>query len=207
MLPLNQREENQFLQNPKVQEAPLRSLIHARGWIEDVVYVDRMSGADAARPAYQRLMKDARRGLFQAVVVWRFDRFARSTKELINALEEFESLGIAFVSHQEAIDTSTPMGKVMFTIIAAFAEFERDIIRERIIAGLQHARSHGTKSGKPIGGQRKIFKRGEAIRLREEGHSYREISRRLKIALGTVHRACSTDVRGESGDSGRIQGL
>jgi DNA invertase Pin-like site-specific DNA recombinase len=88
---------------------------------------------------------------FDVVVVWRFDRFARSLKQLALALEEFRSLGIDFVSHEEALDTSTPMGKAIFTIIAAMAELERAIIRERVMAGLDHAQRNGTKSGKPIG--------------------------------------------------------
>ena len=96
-------------------------------------------------------LRDARRREFDVVVVWRFDRFARSVKQLVLALEEFRSLGIDFVSHQEALDTSTPMGKAMFTIIAAMAELERNIIRERVVAGLDHARRNGTKSGRPVG--------------------------------------------------------
>lgn len=195
--------ENKFLQNPKVQEEPLIKLVTSRNWATEEIYVDRMSGANSDRPAYKRLMKDARRGAFQAVVVWRFDRFARSSKELLNVLEEFRTLGITFVSHQEAIDTSTPIGKVMFTIIAAFAEFERDILRERIIAGLENARENGTKSGRPIGGQKKIFRRDEAIRLLGEGRSYREVARTLKVAVATLHRACSVNCQNESGDTGR----
>lgn len=190
-LPLKAREENQFLQNPKVQEAPLIALAGSRGWAVEEIYVDRMSGANAERPEYQRLMQDARRGQFQVVLVWRFDRFARSTKELIDALEEFRSIGVSFVSHQEAIDTSTPMGKMMFTMVAAFAEFERDIIRERIIAGLEHARENGTKSGKTIGGQPKVFRRDEVLRLYRSGYSYREIAAWMHIGLATVSRTVS----------------
>ena len=96
-------------------------------------------------------MRDARRGEFDTVVVWRFDRFARSVKQLVLALEEFRSLGIDFVSHQETLDTSTPMGKAMFTVIAAMAELERSMIRERVVAGLDYARRHGTRSGNPWG--------------------------------------------------------
>lgn len=89
------------------------------------------------------------------MVVWRFDRFARSVKQLVMALEEFRTLGIEFISHQEALDTSTPMGKAMFTIIAAMAELERSVIRERVMAGLEYARAHGTKSGRPVGRPKK----------------------------------------------------
>jgi DNA invertase Pin-like site-specific DNA recombinase len=91
-------------------------------------------------------LQDARRGAFDVVLVWRFDRFARSIEQLVLALAEFRTLGIDFVSAQEALDTSTPMGKAMFTIVGAIAELEHNVILERIMAGLEHARSRGTKS-------------------------------------------------------------
>jgi len=197
--------EDKFLQNPKVQLEPLIQLIKSRGWSyagaryktvsgtqemvsEPLIYEDRMSGASTSRPAYKRLIEDARRGLFQVVVVWRFDRFARSSKELLGALEEFRTLGIDFVSHQEAIDTSTPAGKMMFTIIAAFAEFEREIMRDRILSGLEYAAHHGTKSGKPIGGQRRIFNRDDVLMYHQNGLSVRAIAEKLGLSQGTVFR-------------------
>lgn len=199
--------EDKFLQNPKVQLEPLIKLVESRGWkfrafgnsifnpgserhsgSTALLYEDRMSGASTSRPAYKRLMEDARRGKFQVVVVWRFDRFARSSKELINALEEFRSLGIDFVSHQEAIDTSTPAGKMMFTIIAAFAEFEREIARDRILAGLEYARENGTKSGKAIGGQRLVFNRDDVLMYHQNGLSVRAIAKELGVSQGTVFR-------------------
>jgi DNA invertase Pin-like site-specific DNA recombinase len=106
-----------FNQNPAVQEQPLRELIVQRGWQLYRVYSDRASGAKERRPGLDALMADARRGAFDVVLVFRFDRLARSVKQLVLALEEFQLLGIDFVSHQEALDTSTPMGKAMFTII------------------------------------------------------------------------------------------
>ena len=109
-----------------------------RGWQLHHVYADRASGAKERRPGLDALMADARRGLFNVVLVWRFDRIARSVKQLDLALEEFRLLGINFVSCQEALDTSTPMGHAMFTIIAAMAQLEREIIHERVIAGLEH---------------------------------------------------------------------
>src|SRR6266705_27819 len=112
---------------------------------------DRAGGDKESRPGLDALMGDARRGAFNVVIVWRFDRFARSVKQLVLALEEFRSLGMDFVSHQEALDTSAPMGKAMFTIIAAMAELERSVIRERVVAGLEHARQYGTRSGRPVG--------------------------------------------------------
>jgi DNA invertase Pin-like site-specific DNA recombinase len=106
--------------------------------------------------------------------VWRFDRFARSIEQLVLALAEFRTLGIDFVSSQEALDTSTPMGKAMFTIIGAMAELERNVIRERVVAGIEHARVHGTKSGSAIGRPRAIFDRAAVVELRESGQSWRQ---------------------------------
>jgi DNA invertase Pin-like site-specific DNA recombinase len=177
-----------FEQDPAVQERPLRDLIAQRGWALYRVYSDRLSGAKEARPGLNALMADARRGAFDLVVVWRFDRFARSVKQLVLALEEFHSLGIDFISQQEALDTSTPVGRAMFTIIAAMAELERDVIRERTAAGLEYARQHGTKSGKPIGRPRAVFRRDQVLQLRTEGLSWREVARRLGIGEGTVRR-------------------
>jgi DNA invertase Pin-like site-specific DNA recombinase len=97
-------------------------------------------------------------GYFDVIIVWRFDRFARSVKQLVLGLEQFHALGIDFVSHQEALDTSTPMGKAMFTIIAGMAELKRNIIRERVAAGVEYARRNGTRSGKPIGRPKVVFR-------------------------------------------------
>jgi DNA invertase Pin-like site-specific DNA recombinase len=128
-------------------------------------------------------MADARRGAFNAVVVWRFARFARSVKQLVLALEEFRSLGIDFVSHQEALDTSPPIGKAMFTIIGAMAELERNVIRDRVAAGLEYARAHGTKSGNPVGRPHLVFDHKLVADRHSEGKSPRQ------------HTYCSTNLR------------
>src|SRR6266849_4828282 len=161
-----------FDQDPAVQEQPLRELVAQRGWTLHRVYSDRASGAKERRPGLDALMADARRGAFDVVVVWRFDRFARSVKQLVLALEEFWSLGIDFVSHQEALDTSTPMGEAMFTIIAAMAELERSIIRERVSAGVEYARRNGTRSGRPIGRPRAVFRADLIPALLQSGLSW-----------------------------------
>jgi putative DNA-invertase from lambdoid prophage Rac len=111
-------------------------------------------------------------------------------KFLVLALEEFRSLGIDFVSHQEALDTSTPMGKAMFTVIAAMAELERGVIRERVLAGLEHARQRGTRSGRPVGRPAAVFRRDQAPYLRAQGYSWREIAHRLGTSVASVRRAC-----------------
>ena len=185
-----QGDNTSFDQNPEVQEQPLRELTAQRGWELHRVYSDRASGAKERRPGLDALMADARRGAFDAVVVWRFDRFARSVKQLVLALEEFRSLGIDFVSQQEALDTSTPMGKAMFTIIAAMAELERSVIRERVVAGLEYARHRGTRSGRPVGRPRAVFRRDQVPCLRAQGYSLREIARRLGTSVASVRRAC-----------------
>jgi DNA invertase Pin-like site-specific DNA recombinase len=177
-----------YLQNPEAQIEPLVGLLASRGWELHRVYSDRMSGAKEARPGLRALLDDARRGLFSVVVVWHFDRFARSVKQLVMALEEFRTLGIEFISYQEALDTSTPMGKAMFTIIAAMAELERSVIRERVMAGLEYARDHGTKSGRPVGRPKRVFDREEVVRLHQRGMSIRGIARHLQIGSGTAVR-------------------
>jgi DNA invertase Pin-like site-specific DNA recombinase len=138
-------------------------------------------------------MADARRGAFQVVLVSRFDRFARSIEQLVSALAEFRSLKIDFVSHQESLDTSTPMGKAMFTIIGAMAELERSVIRERVQAGLDYARKNGTKTGRAIGRPRRIFDRDKVIRLREAGLSIPQVAREMGLSVGTVARVLKAE--------------
>ena len=190
-----QGDEVSFDQNPEVQEEPIRALITQRGWSTHRVYSDRAGDAKDGRPGLNALMDDARRGLFDVVIVWRFDRFARSAKQLVLALEEFRSLGIDFISHREALDTSTPMGKAMFTLIAAMAELEKDIIRERVVAGLDHAQRNGTKSGKPVGRPKAIVDADEVVRLRDtEKLSWPEIGRRTRSSSATVRRVYNAAV-------------
>jgi DNA invertase Pin-like site-specific DNA recombinase len=140
------------------------------------------SGAKNSRPELNELMADARKRKLDAIVVWRFDRFARSTQHLLLALEEFRSLGIQFISYQENIDTSSPLGQALFTIVSAVAQLERDLIRERVNAGIRHARACGKQLGRP----RRIVDREDLARLRAEGASLREIARKLQLGYGTV---------------------
>ncbi len=166
-------------QDPELQLAPLREHASARGWTVPREYVDQgVSGTKERRPALDQLMADAKRRLFDTVLVWRFDRFARSTRHLINTLHEFRHLGIAFVSYQENLDTSSPMGEAMFSIIGAMAQLERDITRERVRAGVARARSRGKQLGRP----QKVFHRDQVKKLRAEGASYRQIGKQLGIS-------------------------
>jgi DNA invertase Pin-like site-specific DNA recombinase len=177
----------EYRQRPEIQEERLRRMCEQRGWQVAGVYCDRASGRKEARPELQRLMDDARRGEFDVVAVAAFDRFARSVKHLVLALEEFRALGIQFVSLREAIDTSTPMGKAMFTIIGAMAELESALISERTAAAMEYARAHGTRTGNPIGRQRNVFRRDLADDLLRQGKSYREVGRVLGIPVATLH--------------------
>src|SRR5262249_34889448 len=123
-------------QNVDTQLIPLREFARQRGIEIAGEYVDLgWSGAKERRPQLERLMADAKKKKLDAVLVWRFDRFARSTKHLLTALAEFQSLGVDFISYTELIDTSTPIGKMIFTIVGAVAEMERALIRERVQAG------------------------------------------------------------------------
>ncbi len=140
-------------QSTDSQLLDLRRYVSERGWDSFREYVDEgISGTKDSRPALNALMNDARKRKFDVVLVWRFDRFARSTKHLILALEEFRNLGIDFVSYQENIDTSSPLGSAIFTIISAVAQLERDIIAERVKAGLRRAVGAGKQLGRPRGG-------------------------------------------------------
>ena len=172
-------------QDPEVQLVALRAHAANRGWTIVEEFVDRgYSGATDRRPALDRMMKAAWAGQFQAVLVWRFDRFARSVKHLITALESFRSLNVGFVSLQEQFDASTPIGLAMFTIIGAMAQLERDIIRDRVKAGLDRARARGVRLGRPVAEARP----DEVRRLRAEGLSLHGIARRLRCSRSTVRR-------------------
>jgi DNA invertase Pin-like site-specific DNA recombinase len=136
-------------QNADLQQTELNEYASFRKWNVAGVYADTISGAKDKRPALDRLMADAKRGKFDVIAVWRFDRFARSTSHLLRALEEFAALGIDFVSLKESIDTSTPTGKMIFTVLAAVAELERSTIRERVVAGQKAAKRRGVRFGRP----------------------------------------------------------
>ena len=136
-------------QNTEGQEAELKEYAKHRGWEVTKIFRDKMSGAKSSRPALDELMADAKKRKTDIVLVWRFDRFARSVSHLLQALETFRSVGIEFVSISEQVDTSTPTGKMVFTVLGAVAELERSLIGERVRAGLRSARSQGRRLGRP----------------------------------------------------------
>jgi len=173
-------------QSTDSQLLDLRRYIAERQWNIYKKYVDEgISGTKDSRPALDELMDAARKRKFDVVLVWRFDRFARSTKHLILALEEFRNLGIDFVSYQENIDTSSPLGSAIFTIISAVAQLERDIIAERVKSGLRRAKENGKKLGRPRGTALDV----EKIRgLRKKGWSLKQIAKALNTSKSSVAR-------------------
>ncbi len=170
-------------QTTDTQAVALRDYAERRGFqVVDEYRDEGISGAKDRRPALDRLMADARKRRFDAVLVVRFDRFARSTKHLVLALEEFSSLGVDFISLNESIDTSSPMGRMVFTIIAAVAELERSIIKERVLAGVDRARRQGKRFGRPA----VIVDRQRIVAMKANGQSIKAIARECGIARATV---------------------
>src|SRR3954465_6137748 len=136
-------------QDPETQLRQLREYALRRGFPVVHEYVDHASGAKNDRTEYRAMLEAARRRQFDVLLVWRYDRFARSMRDLVNALSEFDSLGIDFISFNEGADTTTPQGKLLFGIMASLAEFERSLIAERAKAGMQRAKAQGKHTGRP----------------------------------------------------------
>src|ERR1700726_676871 len=178
-------------QDVGMQTRELRQFAEARGWRVAGEYIDAgVSGAKDSRPELNRLMADAHKRRFDVVCVWRFDRFARSVSHLLRALETFKALGIDFVSYSEQMDTSTPMGKMVFTVVGAVAELERSLIVERVRAGLRNARAKGKQLGRP----RVSVSVSKILELRAEGLTLREIAKRCRISKTTVIRSLSKEL-------------
>ena len=172
-------------QNCEVQLEDLRRYAGKR-FASYCEYTDAgVSGTQRHRPQLDALMRDARRRLFDVVLVWKFDRFARSLKHLIESLDEFSGLEIDFISLTEGIDTTTPAGQLLFHIVGAVAQFERDLIAERVRAGMAHARAMGKRIGRP----RAAVDVEAVSKLRLEGRSLREIARTLHVPVSRVRRA------------------
>ncbi len=149
------------------------------------VYNDNgVSGTKDKRAGLNQLMDDANKRKFDIVLVWRFDRFARSTKHLITALHEFRNLGIDFISYQENIDTSSPLGEAIFTIISAMSKLERDIIAERVKGGLRRAKANGKRLGRP----RSEVDTDKIVEYRRQNKSIRQIARELGLSNNLVFR-------------------
>jgi DNA invertase Pin-like site-specific DNA recombinase len=172
-------------QDVTLQTRELEQFAQARGWNVVGQYLDvGISGAKDSRPELNRLMSDAHRRKFDVVIVWKFDRFARSVSHLLRALETFNALGIGFVSLSESLDTSTPAGKMVFTVLGAVAELERSLIAERVRAGLRNARAKGRTLGRP----RKSVDPAQIEALRIQGLSWRAVAKQLGVGVGTLYR-------------------
>jgi DNA invertase Pin-like site-specific DNA recombinase len=181
-----------FDQHPEMQEQELVQYVERRNWDVYKIFSDKgVSGAKERRPALDALLADCRRGRIDIVVVWKFDRFARSLKQLLNALELFRELGIGFVSCTEAVDTSLPHGELLFQIVGAIAQWERSLIGERVRAGLQHARNQGKRLGRPS--LRRLMPE-EIVRLRKERSrhrlTFRALAKKFGVSVWMAHRLC-----------------
>jgi DNA invertase Pin-like site-specific DNA recombinase len=176
------------------QETALREYVRRRNWTVHGIYKDlAVSGTRSSRPALDQLLKDCRRGKFDVLLVWKFDRFARSLKTLISGLELCRAFGIDFVSVTEAVDTSLSTGQMLFQLLAVFSEFERSLITERVRAGLEHARKNGQILGRPP--LRKLTRK-EVAQLRADRAQrkvpFRTLAEKFGVSVWTAHQLCSS---------------
>ncbi len=173
-------------QKVDMQLQELQSFIKRSGWKLHKKYIDHgYTGSNTKRPDFSNMMIDARQRKFDILVVWKLDRLSRSLKDLINTLDELGHLGIDFISYDNHLDTSTPTGKLVFQIVGAVAEFEKDIISERVKAGLQNAKSKGKQLGRPSVPE---YVLDQAKVLREQGVSFRTIEKKLGLGEGTIRK-------------------
>ena len=172
-------------QDPEMQLRELRAYCERQSFVIYNEFVDYCSGGKDSRPQLNEMMKLAKQGRFTAVLVWRFDRFSRSLRHLINSIAELEHYGVGFVSLKEAVDTSSPIGKVMLALIGSMAELERDLIRERVTAGIANARAKGITLGRPQIGQDIITK---AKTMHKNSVPLRAICRQLDVSERTLKK-------------------
>ncbi len=189
-----------LVQNCEVQLEELRRFAGKR-FARYLEYTDAgVSGTQRHRPQLDALMRDARRRLFDVVLVWKFDRFARSLKHLIESLDEFSALGIDFISMTEGVDTTTPAGQLLFHIVGAVAQFERDLIAERVRAGMAHARAMGKRIGRP----RVPVDKEQIVKMRGQQMSLRKIAMALSIPVSRVRRALAVASTPEPSQEAKI---
>src|SRR4029453_1571299 len=170
-------------QDPETQLLALREYAARRGFLGVGEYVDYASGTREDRPQYRALLDVVRKRQVDIVLVWRYDRFARSTQALVHALKEFHSLGVDFISYQENIDTTTPQGELIFTVMASLAQFERALISERVKAGRAGAKAQGKRiSRAPLAEELQA----QIVALAAEGLSIHQIGKQLGLGYGTA---------------------
>ncbi|MEL6256091.1 MAG: recombinase family protein [Bacteroidota bacterium] len=170
-------------QDPETQLRELREYCQRRGFEIEGEYVDYASGKTENREQYQQMKDRIRKRFIDVVLVWRYDRFARSTQALVNALKEFQVLGVDFISYQENIDTTTPQGEMVFTIMASLAQFESRLISERVKAGMARAKAEGKSVSRPPLSRQK---QKEIAKLYQKNVSIKQISKQLSIAYGSA---------------------
>lgn len=174
-------------QNCELQLRELRGYARRAGWKVAGEYVDTgWSGAKASRPEFDKMMAAAAQRRFDAVMVWKLDRFGRSVVNCINGIQELRAAGVRFLAVSQNIDTdsSSPTSQLLLHILAAVAEFERELTRERITAGIRNARAKGVQLGR----RRVVFDRERAREMRAEGMSIAAIAKKLEVGVGTIHR-------------------
>ena len=171
-------------QHPETQLLDLRQMAAQRGFEIVAEFTDRISGAKARRPGLDQMMRDARRGRFDVVMVWASDRIARSTRHFLEVLDELNRLGVEFASFREQIDTGGPLGRAIVVIIGAIAELERNLIVERVRAGMRRAKLEGQRIGRPP----LDLDRAAVLRDRQRGQSLGELARIYRVSRTTVHR-------------------
>jgi len=171
-------------QSTESQLNALREYAGKRTWIISKEYIDEgYTGSNTKRPAFTAMMADAKKRKFDVLLVYKLDRLSRSLKDLITTLDDLKSMGVDFISYDNGLDTTTPTGRLIFNVVGAVAEFEKDIIRERVKAGLENAKRKGRRLGRPPVSSRLV---DEAKTLRSQGMSFRQIGKRLGIPESTV---------------------
>jgi len=171
-------------QHPETQLLDLRQMAQQRGYEIVQEFTDRISGAKARRPGLDELIRNARRGGFDVVLVWACDRIARSTKHFLEVLDELNRLNIEFLSFREQIDTGGPLGRAVVVIIGAIAELERSLIVERVRAGMRRAKLEGWHIGrKPL-----VLDRDAILRDRQQGQSLGQLAKSHRASRATIHR-------------------
>lgn len=181
-------EQHEGMQLREMQEFAKR-----RGWDTEIFPDVGQSGAKERRPELDRMMALVRKRKCDVVLVYRFDRFARSLRQLVNALEEFKALGVQFVSVHENIDTTLPHGELMFHLFAAIAQFERALIRERVKSGVEHARAKGVRLGRP----RRIANNAKILSQRRGGMRWGAIARKHEVSISTAKRLAHIAIENE----------
>lgn len=171
-------------QDPETQLVQLRQYAQARNFEIVTEYIDYASGTSEDRTQYKLMMDAAKKRKIDVVLVWRYDRFARSTQALVNALKEFQSLGIDFISYQENIDTTTPTGELIFHVMASLAQFESSLISQRVKAGMARAKAQGKNISRPKLTKSKL---NRIMELKEQGLSMNQVSIQSGVAYGTVY--------------------